>query len=669
MQGTPNTLQDLFSAASEHQRAGRLHEAEQLYRQILAVDPQHADSLHLLGVIASKNGDNNSAIDLIAKAIDLNGTDPSYHSNLGNLFRNQGRADDAAACYRRAVDLRPDYAEALNNRGKMLSHLRRPAEALAVYDRALALKPDYAEAFNNRGNALGALHRLAEALASFDKALALEPNYSEALNNRGNALRALHRPGEALESYAKALALRANDPVIHLNRGNALGDLGQFASALASYDRVLALHPDHAEALNNRAAVLRDLGRPAEALTTCNRLLALRPDYAEAYSNKGIILTELGRIDEANDAIETATRIAPNNTRYSYLLATSKRSAADDPHLRAMEELARDTSALSLDERIHLHFGLGKAYSDIEKQEQSFRHLLAGNALKRSQTIYDEAATLRLFEQMQASFSGTLMHDGQSLGEPSPVPVFIVGMPRSGTTLIEQILASHPKVCGAGEIDDFQKAVIALTGVTPEPSHLVDITSRLTGDQLRRLGATYFARIKTIAPTAQRISNKTPENFRFIGLIHRALPNARIIHARRDPVDTCLSCFSHLFSRGLPYSYDLGELGRYYRAYEDMMAHWRGVLPENVMLDLQYEELVNDLEGQARRIVAHCGLEWDAACLGFHRTERVVRTASMSQVRQPIYTSSVGRWRALEPLLKPLLAELKPLLASTAHAP
>jgi tetratricopeptide (TPR) repeat protein len=661
MKGTTTALQDMFAAACQHQKAGRLDAAEQLFRQILVVDPHHADSLHLLGVIAHKNGNDGCAIDLIAQAITLNGTDPSYHSNLGNLLRNQGRANEAAAFYRRAMDLRPNYAEALNNRGKMLATLHRPAEALAIYDRALALKPDYAEALNNRGNALGDLHRPAEALASFNKALALQPNYAEAFNNRGNALRALNRPADALASYDRALALKANDPVMLLNRGNALRDLNRSAEALASYDKVLALQPDHAEALNNRAVALRDLNRSAEALASYDRLLALKPDYAEAYSNKGIILTELGRFDEANNAIETATRISPGNTRYGYLFTLSKRSAPGDRHLRAMETLAQGPSALSIDEQIYLHFGLGKAFADIGNHADSFRHLVAGNALKRSQTMYDEAATLRLFEHTQAVFTRDLMHRSPSPGEPSPVPVFILGMPRSGSTLVEQILASHPKVHGAGEIDDLEKAMIGLTGLTPEPSHPVDIMARLSGDQLRELGATYLARIRAFAPQAGRITNKTPENFRLIGLIHRALPNARIIHTRRDPVDTCLSCFSHLFTRRLHYTYDLAELGRYYRAYETMMAHWRSVLPRNVMLDLQYEDLVNDLEGQGRRIVAHCGLEWDAGCLDFHRTQRVVRTASMSQVRQPIYKSSVGRWRALEPLLGPLLAELYPL--------
>ena len=662
MQGRSPAVQEMFAGALRHQGAGRLDEAERLYRQILAFDPCHADSLHFLGVIAHKTGRHDLAVDMIRQAITIDATNASYHFDLGNLLRTRGQVDEAAVCHRRALELRPDYAEAFNRRGKELRKLNRPAEALDVYDKALLLKPDYAEALNNRGNALGDLHRPAEALASYDKALALVPDYVEALNNRGNALRNLDRPAEALASYDRALALRPDDVGVLVNRANALRDLKRPGEALANYDRALTLNPDHAEVLNNRGAALRDLDRPVEALASYDRALALKPDFADAYCNKGIVLTELGRFDQANQAIEMATKIVPKRARYHYILAISRRSGAGDPQLRAMEALAQEMPSLSKDDQIYLHFALGKAFADIGDHERSFRHLMDGNTLKRSQITYDEAATLGFFERTRTGFTAELMRRHQGVGEPSPVPVFILGMPRSGSTLVEQILATHPKVYGAGEIDDFERAMGDVAGAT----HVRENNSVVSGEQFRQLGANYLDRIRAAAPEAERITNKTPENFRYIGLIHLALPNARIIHTRRDPVDTCVSCFEHWFVRNLQYTYDLGELGRYYRAYQTMMAHWRTVVPEGVILDLEYEELVADPERQARRIVAHCGLEWDARCLDFHKTERAVRTASTSQVRQPIYKSSVGRWRALEPFLAPLLGALE---ASAVAAP
>jgi hypothetical protein len=250
-------------------------------------------------------------------------------------------------------------------------------------------------------------------------------------------------------------------------------------------------------------------------------------------------------------------------------------------------------------------------------------------------------------------------------GAPSTLPVFIIGMPRSGTTLVEQILASHPQVWGGGELMHLKEAVARLSG--PEgaesPFGYPELVRLLDGAQLRALGAEYCEALRAAAPptmmtTTTRMTDKMPANFLFAGLIALVLPNARIIHVKRDPLDTCLSCFSILFLGNQPHSYDLAELGRYYRAYLHLMEHWRQVLPPGAMLEVQYEEVVADLEGQARRIVAYCGLEWDDACLDFHRTERRVWTASSVQVRQPIYRQSLGRAEAYRHWLQPLLEAL-----------
>jgi len=275
--------------------------------------------------------------------------------------------------------------------------------------------------------------------------------------------------------------------------------------------------------------------------------------------------------------------------------------------------------------------------------DRAFKHLLAGNAAHRLRVAYDEAATLGRFERIEASYTAALLRDRAGRGAASPVPVFIIGMPRSGTSLVEQILASHPAVHGAGEIEDFERA--AGPALMPEAGAAADLAS---------IGESYLARLPRVA--AARITNKLPWNFLHAGLIHLALPQARLIHIRRDPVDTCLSCFSHLFAANLPYSYDLGELGRYWRGYDRLMAHWRRVLPATALLEIDYEELIGDLDAVARRMLAHCGVDWDARCLDFHRTERPVRTASMTQVRRPIYRNT--RRRPDNALLAPLLTAL-----------
>jgi tetratricopeptide (TPR) repeat protein len=649
-----------FRRADQFHQKGDLNKAGRLYGEILAVQPSHFDALHRLGVLRYQQARNTEALDYIDAALKVAPDDVVALSNLGLVQASLGRPEAALGSYDRALALKPDHADALIRRGNALRDLRRAAEALESYDRALAFRPDYVWALNNRGLVLMDLRRPADALASYDRALALKPDYAEVLNNRGNALRDLDRLAEALASYDRALAVRPDFALALNNRGVALRDLNRPAEALADHDRALGLEPDYAEAHNNRASALKDLDRPAEALASYDRALALKPDYAAASDNKGILLTELGRFEEASSAIEWAIALAPARVRSYYNLTQCKRLAPDDPHFSAMEDLARDLPSLAVDEQIDLHFALGKALSDVGDHAESFRRLLGGNTLKRKRTVYDEAATLDVFERTRAVFSEQLMRSAEGLGEPSAVPLFIVGMPRSGTTLVEQILASHPAVFAAGETDEFARALIELERDVGGAPRFPEAVLRMSGQQFRQLGSNYIRRLTTVAPAARRITNKTPENFRFIGLIRLALPNARIIHARRDPMDTCLSCFSKLFAGNLPYTYDLAELGRYYRAYEALMAHWRSVAAQDVMLDVQYEDVVADLEGQARRIVAHCGLDWDARCLDFHLTERSVRTASATQVRQPIYSSSVGRWRAYEPFLFPLIDGLNP---------
>jgi lipoprotein NlpI len=496
-----------------------------------------------------------------------------------------------------------------------------------------------------------------DALTSFDNALAFRADYLEAMNNRGNTLKEMGRLDEAIESYDRALAICPDAAETLNNRGVVLHALGRSDLALADHDRALALKPDYAEAFNNRGSCLLVFNRPVDALLDYDRALALKPDLAEAHENRGIVLTEIGYFDEANRAAERAASLAPRCARIYYNLVETRRVAPGDPWIPALQDMTRDSASLTVSEQIYLHFALGKALADIGEGAASFEHLLAGAALKRERTTYDEAATLSGLELTTTAFNDQLMRAGAGQGELSPVPVFIVGMPRSGSTLVEQILASHGDVFAAGEIEEFALAIKALGGDSGHLPHAHEAVDQISGDW-RRLGEHYLSSIVAAAPEARRITNKTLDNFRFIGLIHLALPNARIIHMRRDPLDTCLSCFSKLFTGSLPYSYDLGELGRYYRAYHALMAHWRRVLPTDVMLDVDYEDVVADLEGQARSILAFCGLDWDPRCLDFHTTKRWVHTASATQVRQPIYQSSVGRWRPPEALLEPLISAL-----------
>jgi tetratricopeptide (TPR) repeat protein len=399
-------------------------------------------------------------------------------------------------------------------------------------------------------------------------------------------------------------------------------------------------------------------GKLDEAVTTYRRAIGIKPDYAEGYRNLGNILVRQGKLDEAIAAYWQVTGIKPDYAEAYRNLADSMKFKPGDPHLAAMEALAAQTDGLSKTDRMQLDFALSKAYADLKEHHRSFEHLLKGAAAKRPSIQYDEAVVLGLFDRIEQVFTPEVMRS-KSGGDLSPVPIFVLGMLRSGKTLVEQILASRPKVHGAGELQTLNDVVLTVRSPDGNMLPYPEFVPSLDPAAFKAIGTHHIELLREIAPEAERVTDKMPSNYNFVRLIHLALPNARVIHTMRDPLATCISCFSKLFEGKQNHTYDLGELGRYYRRYERLMAHWRRVLPKGRMLDVRYEDVVADLEGQARRIIAHCGLPWDDRCLSFHETDRPVFTASATQVRQPIYKSAVGRWKVYEEFLGPLLKELQ----------
>ena len=686
------SVAQVLALAEQHRAAGRLDMAQHLCQQILRAQPRNAEALHLLGVTLHQGGQQAAAIDVVARAIAANASVPLYHSNLGEMLRLAGRAEEAVAAGLRAVALQPNFTQALNNLGIAYYDRGQYDEAIAHYRRALAVDPGFAEAHNNLGNAFRAQKKFPEAIAAYHRAIQLKPGYADAYNNLGTAIRDQKRPKEAEEPYRKAMALKPRDPSVLNNLALTMMDLDRpdealallqqsiavdprnhstftyfasayvdkdmFEEARAAAERALSLKPDDPDALNIMGQILTEQGHSEAALASYQKAIALKPDLGDAYNNMGNLLKELGRFDEAQRAYLKSLELDPKAIGALLNLADSKKFVPGDPHLATLETMVADLGALPEDEQMQVHFALGKAYADLGEQARSFQHYLKGNALKRRTIDYDERATAEFFDQIRAVFTPELIAARAGQGDPSRLPVFVLGMPRSGTTLVEQILASHHKVFGAGEIKDFDQIARSIRGDGGRETPYPDYVAALGPERMRQLGTQYVERLRAYSAAAERITNKMPSNFFYVGLIHLALPTARIIHTRRNPIDTCVSCFSKLFTGAQNFSYELGELGRYYRRYDELMAHWRRVLPAGVMLEVPYEDLVADFEPWARRIVDHCGLEWDDACLAFHETKRPVRTASASQVRRPIFKSSIGRWLAYKDLLEPLIREL-----------
>jgi tetratricopeptide (TPR) repeat protein len=636
---------------------GRAEEAIAEYEKAIALDPRRIDSHNNLGntLLGLKRPE--QAIAHFEQALAIRPNAPAVHNNLANALVEANRLDDALAHYRKALEIRPDFAEACNNLGMVLVKLDRREEAIEQFEAAIAHRPRYCDPYRNLARTLVATERREAAVGHFQTALAIDPEDAAAQNDLGNCLAVLSRDAEAIVRYSQALALRPDFAEGHNNLANSLAALNRHEAALEHYRMALRQKPELIETLNNLGGSLEALERTDEALACYDEVLAREPSNARAYHFRGHALRTLGRLVEARASFEQAIALDPTKPEFYRGLAESKRFSADDPDLLAMEGLARDMAALPSEGRIQLHFALAKAYEDLGRREDAFRHLVDGNALKRRQIVYNEAEALGLFRRIASVFTPELMRSNQGGGDPSELPVFIVGMARSGSTLVEQVLASHPKVFGAGEITDFSRATSRIWGPDVAEQFPEAIASA-TPEQLGGLATQYLAGLRTRSPSAERITDKALGNIQCVGLIHLVLPRARIIHVRRDPVDTCLSAFSKLFTQAQPHTFDLRELGRYYGAYEILMAHWRRVLPEGAMLEVDYERLVADFEPQARRIVDYVGLAWDNRCAVFHETQRAVRTASATQVRQPIYQTAVGRSGPYRAMLTPLLDAL-----------
>ncbi len=439
-------------------------------------------------------------------------------------------------------------------------------------------------------------------------------------NNLGVALRAEDQHDKAVVAYRRARALAPGDPAICINLGRALAACGYLAQSRSAFARAASLAP-HA---------------------------------AAPWLHLGVVEQEFGHVRPALAAFDQALRRDQACVSAWYSRSDLKTFVSDDPDIARMEALLPlvDRPGVPPDDPINLRFALGKAWLDVGDDDRAFACFHEANRRKRAGFAYDIEADIARMGAIAEGFTPEVLRQLGGLGDPSETPVFIIGLPRSGSSLVEQILASHPDIAGIGETAILTRLAGSGMAVLAEPGDHA-------ADGLAQLARAYLGRVSTLAPGRLRVVDKELSHLRLAGLIHLMLPNARIIQCGRDLIDTCLSCYTHRFGGDQPFAYDLGELGRYARGAETLMAHWRAVLPGDRLMDVAYEDVVEDLEGQARRLVAFCGLPWDPACLRFHETSRAVRSSSSRQVRQALYGSSVGRWRRFERHLGPLLAALE----------
>ena len=688
-------LEEALRIAEQHHAAGQLQQAEMLLRQILQARPKHAFALHLMGVIAHQVGKTELAVQLISQAITSLPTVSQFHSNLGEMCRILKRLDDAVLHGQRAIALDPRSATAHSNLGIAYFDRKELDQAEACQQQALCINPDMASALNNMGSILRERKNREGAMEYYRKVLAVAPQHVESINNLGAVLTELEQPEEAVKILLQALKIAPNYPEAHCNIATAFLSLEQLDRAALGFNRALALKPDYpeayqglakyyqeqknlveAEAMASKAltlaperpevhsllgAIYTEGGYPDKAEQAFAKSLQLDPDLLSAHLGKGHLLMEQGKMDEAEASFSRALSLESNNLGARLSLTQVKTVTPGDENMAALIVEAEKLSdmpetQISETRALPLHFALGKCYDDTKQYDLAFPHYLEGCRLKRKRIQYSADDNDLAGQNIRSFFSREKIDSLRSDACQSDLPIFVLGMPRSGTTLTEQIIASHPLVHGAGELHDMLE-LVSHPKADVAAGYPLSLKS-ITPDDLKMLGEKYVTGLQARQPDARHITDKMPANFNCVGMIHLMLPHAKIVHVKRNPVDTCLSCFTRLFNKSQHQSYDLTEIGRYYRNYAKLMDHWRDVLPAGSFYEVQYEDLVADNENQARALIKYCGLEWNDACLESHKTERNIRTASVTQVRQPIYNTSVERWRKYEKHLEPLLEAL-----------
>ncbi|WP_316862876.1 tetratricopeptide repeat protein [uncultured Cohaesibacter sp.] len=567
---------------------------------------------------------------------------------LALAYMQTGQFEDAVKAFDKALASKPDHIEAHLNKGHACQFLGKLEEARLSFENALSIQPDLAQAHNNIGNVLQKQRKFAEAEAAYRKALEFKPEFPEALYNLGHALQEQRKLSEARDAYANAIAVRSDIPEAHHDLGTVLCELKEFEEAVSSFEKAIALRSDFFVAHNSLGHAYFELEDFQNAIESCNKALSIRPDYAKAYSNLGIINETLGNKEQALEAFRKALSLKPDYAEVHFGISRLTRYTPQDPQIVQVEQFLKDPNQ-SLEARCLLHYTSAKMCEDIGNLECALKNYIAGGHLRQKQLGYDfrrNEETFSNIEKAAPSIKESTLQIGPA--DRSVTPIFILGMPRSGTTLVEQIISSHSLVKGAGELEFVSKFGKKLSLGTEAASP----------EALHAFRQNYLNAIKGLSKGAPFVTDKMPHNFLHIGLILAALPEARILHIKRDAAAICWSNFkSYFVANGLGYSYDLESTVKYYGLYEKLMAYWKEMFGDQIF-EVDYDALTDDQEKETRRLIKHLQLDWESSCLSPHKNKRVVRTVSNQQVREKVYKGSSQSWRKFEPLLEGIFETL-----------
>ena len=655
-----------FNEAVALVNSGRIGAAAAVCRDALQRDSDDVNMTALLGAILLKSREFEAAENSLRRAIELAPTFAKPHEDLGYLLVESGRPGEAVEVLNTATRLDPKAEMAFFTLGRALSLTGRGKEADAAFEASFKLNPE------RKKLALAAEHhkagRIDEAARLYRELLQQSPNNVDAMRLLAGILAGRSSKVEEAEALLrKATSLAPDYALAFLDLGGILHDQYRYAEAMECLQRASRLQPQAAKPLYMLASTLAPAGRTAEALDTYREVLKRQPRHAGARLGLGHTFKTMGRLREAIEAYRECVRIRPENGEVYWSLANLKTYRFTDDDVSEMQSHLARADELTDKSIVHFLFALAKAHEDNGDFDAAWDCYARGNAKQRMLEHYDPVQTEVANDEILEVFDRSLLQEKAGQGHPDEAPIFVVGLPRSGSTLIEQILASHSKVEGTSELPYLGRVATSLNRNRADGLNYPYAARELEAPHLKLLGQQYLQQAQLHRHTDRpRFVDKMPNNFPSIGFLHLILPNAKIIDARRHPLDCTLSCYRQLFAKGQTFVYDLMDIGEYFLEYQRVMDHWHEVLPDRV-LTVQYEDMVTDFDRQARRLLDYCGLPWEDACANFHETERPVRTASAQQVRLPIYAKSINFWRNYEAHLGELIEVLAPVLPGYAR--
>ena len=681
------SIPDAYNAGISNYQNGALKKALLIFSKIIKADPNHASSHHMLGVIAANTNQYEAASKAMSEAVRLQPNNPEFlsnfvevlrkvnkseeaieigkravkanpnkanaHSNLGLAFYDCEDLIEAEASQRRAIALNPDYDHALNNLGSIAFDNEEYDEAIKYYRAALNVNPSSIEFSNNLIIALIQNENLSDAREIVNSAIKLQPNNSKLQNNIGK-LALLENDLDAAEvAFRSSISSSDDEPDAYLGLSKVMYKKGQPQLSLIEAEKALRLKPESALAHYQIGKAQADLGDIEAGFLHYEKSIKIKPDMYASKMEIGHLHMEQGDFDKARTIFQEVSEASSEVINAHCALARLDKMTPENPAFLALEAELPNVDEFNPEKAIGFHYAIGKAYEDLKQYENAFNHFEKGANKKRGIIKYDADALDKSTDEMIKSFDKEMILKLRKSAVLSDQSIFVVGMPRSGTTLTESILDSHTRIMGAGELHQLRSLFMK--------GHNLDILDKSLNDdtvEITRKIESYLNYTKELAQDTPHVVDKMPANFQLIGLIHALMPNAKIIHIARNPFDTCLSNFTRLFGRSQLHSYDQIELGRFFNNYVRLMNHWKNLLPDGSFHTVHYENLVDDIDVEARKIISFCGLEWDENCLEFYNSKRRVRTASVSQVRKPLYNSSKEKWKVYENQLQPLVSTI-----------